>query len=317
MKRAGVEGGRRASARRGGQRGGARASGEGTAAISQQLTLALAGWKAAQAAISEQLTSSLEAWNRASKRPAKAAAVVATVAVPAPVKVVAGEHAVMEAACVALRAGGSFAAFERATRADWMRVAQMLYRRWPLPASVEVMDIYQELITAVAIRRPSDPRTLYERWEPGRGAAIGRYVAWNAVVWAVRWIHVQRGVRKTRENGGSRGRDASQFAKPLSSFERVDGTSSIPEQVTAATQQAVVEGGETRRAILDRLRSDQDRAVLEIYLETGGCVQEAARILAAQPGMGFRLKRDPVDMVERVVRHSRWAAERVMQAEVV
>ncbi len=316
MKRAGVEGARRGSARRGDARSGTRAAGV-ELAISQQLTLALAGWKAAQAAISVQLTSSLEAWHLASKRAVKAAPVVAPVAVAPPVKVVAGEHAVMEAACLALRAGGTFAAFERATRADWMRVAQMLFRRWPLPASVEVSDIYQELITAVAIRRPSDPRTLYERWEPGRGAAIGRYVAWNAVVWAVRWIHEQRGVKKTRENGGSRGRDASQFARPLSSFERVDGTSSIPEQVTAPTQQAAVEGGETRRAILDRLRSDQDRAVLEIYLDTGGCVQEAARILAERPGMGFRLKRDPLDMVERVVRHSRWAAERVMQAEVV
>ncbi len=308
MKRVRTEGARGAG-RREGTRRGARVSGEAVPLqelIAQQLRRALVAWGEAQAAISAQLTRSLAAWELAVKGGTKKE--------PKPARV-APEHEGMEGALQALRAGGKFSAFERATRGDWTRIAQTLHRRWQLPAGVEVEDIRQELLMAVVARRAKDPRTLLERWEPGRGTSLSRYVTWNAVVWAVRWIHDQRGVKKTTANGGSRGRDPSQVARPLSSFTREDGTSTVGEPEAPPDQEQAAECRESLASILASLRSAEDRIAIEAYFDSGGCVKEAARVLAAYEGMEFRTPRGAADVVTRALRHTQWAAKRVMQQQ--
>ena len=225
----------------------------------------------------------------------------------------------MEVALQALRAGTiTFSAFERSTAADWDRLAAMLFKRWPLPSGVEVDDVRQELLIAV-IRVDDEGKTLLTKWEPSKSVPLARFVTWNAVVWACRWIHDQRGVFKTKENGGSRGRDRGNVARPLSTFDREDGTNCLPEIATAPEQGQARAFEETMGAIVAKLRSSRDRMVLGVYLDVGGSVHEAAAILARDAFLGMT-ERQAVLGVGETLERTRWAARRVMamqqQAEV-
>lgn len=88
-----------------------------------------------------------------------------------------------------------FTQFARATRQRWQMMARWLYRRWPLPGSVEREDIEQELMFWAW--------HFVGKWDPNRGVAIDRYVVWNAMDKAKKWLHVQRGAIHRRDNDKS------------------------------------------------------------------------------------------------------------------
>lgn len=79
--------------------------------------------------------------------------------------------------------------FVRRTTDDWNRIAETMIDRWAVPAGVEVSDVRQELIIAAL--------TFVDKYDSSRGVAFDRYVIWNAYDKGIKWIHKQRGTRKT------------------------------------------------------------------------------------------------------------------------
>jgi hypothetical protein len=239
-----------------------------------------------------------------------------------------GTKGAMDRALHQLRAGQmTFTAFERATRADWTRLARMVHQRWPLPPAVGVEDVRQEMLLALVIRKASSQnRTLIEKWGPERGVSLARYCVWNAIVAACRWLHPQRGAKKTAENKGVAGKSPSCFARPLSSFVREgdDGEARIPEPVVQAEQDQgrVVE--ELIAQVFQKLRSPSDRTCLRAYLVEEGDMraagEAAARDLTYLDLIGgmrteARSPREGRRAVNGAIRRARWATKRVMASE--
>ncbi len=137
-----------------------------------------------------------------------------------------------EGASIMLRALGalrgeliSFNEFERRTRADWTRIAKALHAKWPLPPSVSIEDVRQELLLAIVIRKESSRmRNLLEKWNPQSRSKtpLDQYVVWNARVQAARWIHSQRGAKRNRTEGDVAGKISSKFFRVLSSVHAPD-----------------------------------------------------------------------------------------------
>ncbi len=211
-----------------------------------------------------------------------------------------GERGAMDRALHALREGAiSFTAFELATRRDWTRLARMVWQRWPLPAAVGIEDVRQELLLAVVQRRESSGYlTLVEKWDPslcsratGAPITLARFTVWNAIVWACRWLHKQRGAHKTKQNGGSAGKEPSSFERNLSSFARTSGegeTYAVPEAVQDEEQGQAAEVDQLIAQVFRKLRSPRDRSCLKAYLEAGGSVPTVAQVLAGDVQAGMR-----------------------------
>lgn len=89
----------------------------------------------------------------------------------------------------------AFDEFVRRTSADWDRMSRELFRRWQLPAAVQVEDVYAELLAAVWKVLP--------QWDPA-GRPLADYLCWNAYAMARKWIHGQRDAY--RRDGSSPGR---------------------------------------------------------------------------------------------------------------
>jgi DNA-directed RNA polymerase specialized sigma24 family protein len=96
----------------------------------------------------------------------------------------------------------SFERFARATRKTWLNLAHHLLRRWRGPVSVDVEDLVQELLVACW-------RCLL-RFDPsrvdGKGNAISieRYVVYNSVDKAKKWLHKRRGAYRRDDKSPSR-----------------------------------------------------------------------------------------------------------------
>jgi hypothetical protein len=102
-----------------------------------------------------------------------------------------GVEVPMKHELMALRDGRiTFDAFAQQTSTRWRYLAEQLLRRWRAPAAVEVADLQQELLIGAWAVLP--------RWQPARGTSVERYVIFNAMSQAKRWLHVQRGVRRNR-----------------------------------------------------------------------------------------------------------------------
>lgn len=92
---------------------------------------------------------------------------------------------------MAVRSGRmTFDAFARKTSTRWRYLAEQLIRHWAPPAAVGVDDLCQELLIGAWIVLP--------RWQPAKGTSIDRFVVFNAMSSAKRWLHVQRGVKRSR-----------------------------------------------------------------------------------------------------------------------
>ncbi len=90
----------------------------------------------------------------------------------------------------------TFAEFERATRAEWQKVARWLHRRWPVPLAVEDEDLVQQLLLA-AWRAVGF-------YDPTRGVPVKAFVFWSAVTDTKRWINEQRGALRRSDRAQSR-----------------------------------------------------------------------------------------------------------------
>lgn len=114
-----------------------------------------------------------------------------------------------ERALMALREDtASFNDFATDTRNVWRRFARYLERRWRLPLGVDIEDVEQELLFA--------GWRAVKSWDPGRGVAIDRYVRFQALDKAKKWLHKQREAK--RRDGSAPTRAPTVFT----AFERPD-----------------------------------------------------------------------------------------------
>lgn len=103
----------------------------------------------------------------------------------------------MQEQLMALRNGHTnFDQFGRSTTSDWERIAGSLMRKWQCPPGVGVEDVMQELMLAAW--------KFVDKWDPKYGVKIDRYVTWNAIDKAKKWINKQRQAGTAGDKGKSR-----------------------------------------------------------------------------------------------------------------
>ena len=98
----------------------------------------------------------------------------------------------------------SFEEFERRTRPIWTNIAQHLLRRWRAPLAVSVDDVRQELILHAWI--------FVGHWRKELNVNIVRYVQFNAIDKAKKWLHQQRNAYRRDD------RSPGRIERPVSSL---------------------------------------------------------------------------------------------------
>lgn len=160
----------------------------------------------------------------------------------------------------------SFDDFVRSTRADWQRIAAYLLRRWDAPCAVAVDDMVQELLLGCW--------TAVDRWEPTGGNSLKKFVVYQAVDKAAKWLHKQR--RALRNDG----RNPSRHALPFSAFA---GKSGEAREIEAVAGTCAEDDTEERAARQHALESEDEVGQLIIAeFALGGAEQAAWALLSVQ-----------------------------------
>jgi hypothetical protein len=185
----------------------------------------------------------------------------------------------------------TFDVFVQQTSTRWRYLAEQLLRRWSAPAAVEVEDLQQELLVGAWAVLP--------RWQPARGTSVERYVIFNAMSQAKRWLHVQRGVRRSRR-GPHPDRVRSRHAIAVSDL----------EVQTDATQSDVIEAKRRQAEALMKvaaLRTDRDRLCASLFARTGS-IDRATDLLWSNLGLreqcGFKSRTAARRQVYRATRRA-------------
>lgn len=197
----------------------------------------------------------------------------------------------------------TFAAFSTSTGADWRRMAEYLYRRWWLPAGVEVEDVQQEVLLAAWQSVPG--------WDPDRGVSLRSYVVWSALTGAKKWLHRQRNA--ARRDGKADGRFPVSITEYNERRNRDDPTEPVVDLSEPATAEETVEAREQLTFVLGGL-SYVEREVLMAVVASGGDLGRAAAMLFSDPVFRLRARieseRDVEKFTDRVARIFRAAASR-------
>ncbi len=185
----------------------------------------------------------------------------------------------MEEVLLAMRSGRlSFAEFERRTRPIWTNIAQHLLRRWRAPVSVSVDDVRQELIVHAWI--------FAGHWRKELNVTITRYVQFNAIDKAKKWLHQQRNAYRRDD------RSPGRIERPVSSLNLseyaeehlLDALAHEPSQEESlATRQEVL--------ALAKRASPEHRPALAALARTGDPELAARHLLESTAAcIAFRLE---------------------------
>lgn len=199
----------------------------------------------------------------------------------------------MKRELMAVRAGRlTFDQFARQTSTRWRYLADQLLRHWSAPAAVDADDLCQELLIGAWAVLP--------RWQPARGASIDRFVIFNAMTSAKRWLHVQRGVKRSR-TGPHPDRVPSRHAIAVADL----------EVQTDADQGDAIDLKRRRAAALMKVASlstDRDRLCAALVVRTGS-IDRATDLLWSDPVQRQRCGFQSRDQARRqVYRATRRAA---------
>lgn len=141
------------------------------------------------------------------------------------------------------------------TRGEWERIATRLVGRWSVPAGVELQDVVQELMMAAWRMAPA--------YDESRGSSFDRYVIFNAIDKAKKWMHAQRAALRRDDRSPSRHpvRFRLQEGQDLQAV--MDGclAPSLPATEAVELRMAVAKGATTSRP--------RDRYILATVLELG------------------------------------------------
>lgn len=98
---------------------------------------------------------------------------------------------------VSLRSGDqTFTVFARRTNKTWTALAKHLLKRWRAPTAVDTDDMVQQLLFAAWVFLP--------KWDEARGTPLHKFIVYNAVDKAKKWLHKQRGAYRRDDNSPSR-----------------------------------------------------------------------------------------------------------------
>lgn len=165
----------------------------------------------------------------------------------------------------ALRGGAmTFVQFERATRLEWYRLAAYLLRRWQAPAAAGLDDLVQEMLL--------EAWRVVGRYDPRRGVRLDKYVTWNAVNVAKKWLHRQRRAYKLDD------RSPSRHPLCLSSLDE-----DAPRRLEPVADCDVEEEADRTRQIavaLSRLTDELDRELFLRLVDARGDLDRAARAVS-------------------------------------
>lgn len=192
-----------------------------------------------------------------------------------------------------------FPEFSRETSQVWRRFARYLCRRWRPPLGVDEEDLVQELLVAgwQAVRK----------WDPARGTSIDRYVRYNAIDKAKKWLHQQR--NSYRRDGSAPSRVPTVF----SALERPDeepGSAQDRLAWVAPAQEAAFDVIDLRRELvrafepLGRRLPFRDREALAAVAASGGCIDAAADSIIADRALCLALRVGSEDEAALVLRRS-------------
>lgn len=195
--------------------------------------------------------------------------------------------------------GPDFEAFVRETSLVWQRFARYLSRRWRLPLGVDEEDVVQELLFA--------GWASLKKWDPGRGVPIDRYVRFNAIDKAKKWLHQQRNAY--RRDGSAPSRVPTVFT----AFERADEEPGSAQERLAwvePDQEMALAAADLRRE-LERAFEPlairlpfRDREALAAVAACGGCLDSAADTIIADRALSLALRVGSDDEAALVVRRS-------------
>lgn len=186
----------------------------------------------------------------------------------------------------------TFRQFVKKTSSEWKALATYLHRRWPTPEGVTVEDVVQEMLIATWGSIYGADR--FKKWDPSRGVALDRYVLWQAMTAAKKWLHAQRAA--LRHDDRSPSRFALSFASLGSEAERQLLSRVIKEfdELELLRERALSD-------VLARLSPHAQRIVLDV-VESGGNVERAARSLWARSDDCLDLRVGSVTEARSVVR---------------
>lgn len=169
----------------------------------------------------------------------------------------------MDEVLIAMRTGRlSFKEFEKRTRPVWTNIARSLLRRWKGPIAVTDEDLLQELILHAWI--------FAGHWTPGTCTAngqpvtIGRYVTFNAIDKAKKWLHQQRNAYRRDD------RSSGRMEKPVSSMNLTEYAEEhlFDDMAHMATQEDLLAERETVLALATRA-DPEHRPALAALARTG------------------------------------------------
>lgn len=181
------------------------------------------------------------------------------------------------------------------TAGDWCalhrreigQIARGLLRRWSVPAAVQVEDVEQELRLGAVLA--------WQEYDARRGVPRDRYVWWQAVQRAKRWLHVQRGALRRSGSAPSE--------HPVGETEM--GLDVDVHEGAALQADEVAEFLEMLRQALAACRTSQERVCLDVLLDARFDVAVASAALFTDPATrgasGVRTPRHARRMVRECV----------------
>jgi DNA-directed RNA polymerase specialized sigma24 family protein len=192
-----------------------------------------------------------------------------------------------------------FTAFVRETRHVWQRFARYLCRRWAPPLGVDEEDVVQELLLAGWHH--------LRKWDPDRGTPIDRFVRFNAIDKAKKWLHQQR--NSYRRDGSAPSRVPTVF----SAFERPDEDAGSAQDRIAwvpPEQDEALAARDFRRQMalafeeLAPVLPFREREVLSAVALNAGDLEAAADTIIADRALCLAIRVGSDDEAALVVRRS-------------
>ncbi len=205
-------------------------------------------------------------------------------------------HPDIDAPLLALRCGRlSPDVFARRTHGLWTAQAKKLLQRWRGPVAVDVDDLRQELLLNAWIA--------CGHWNPERGVTITRFVLYNAIDKAKKWLHQQRNAYRRDDKAPAR------MERNFSSFHRDTGDSADnPEErlLQGAATEPTAEEAFSRRQLLVAavLRAPNRHVPAMVALAQTGDIDLAALALKASTAACVALRLETVADARLAVVHA-------------
>ena len=201
----------------------------------------------------------------------------------------------------------TFAEFARESAPVWERFGRYLMRRWKAPLGVELYDVQQELLIA--------GWQAIDKWDPNRGVPIDRFVIFQAIDKAKKWLHRQRNAR--RRDDKAPGRFPAGFTylgcETAEDVDRMAWKHADIEETLIEREEEIRLSGELDRVA--KALPPRERECLRLVAECGGDAASAVHLIVSDPGRRLALRVGNDAAASAIVRRSLRAAVSVLETE--